>query len=379
MNINRHNCEEFFLLYVDNELSAAERKAVDMFVKENPDLLMELTLLQQTVLKTEDIVLDKKDWLYMEATPTALQEDLLLYADDELAAADKKLIESLLLTDKTAQAEWNILQQTKLQPETIVFEDKASLYRQETGKVIGIKWWRVAAAAVLLGFGLWGGVSVYNNSSKTVTGSEGIAKANSNSTGTETGTTANSSAAISPDQNTSATQTNIAGTAAETNPSKNIDNIKVQGDKLNNNTASKNNIAAQSPERQDNNLLSSEANQLKTGLQNINSTNSNQNTVASVLPSNNDIKRVSGNNTNVVETNTVNTSNNNNSKADQPVAIVQVSNREDNNSTYLNIDEKQKRTALGGLIRKAKRVVERTTNINTGEGVKIAGFEIALK
>jgi len=42
-------------------------------------------------------------------------------------------------------------------------------------------------------------------------------------------------------------------------------------------------------------------------------------------------------------------------------------------------DDKVKMSGLGGFLRKAKRVIERTTNINTGEGIKVAGFEIALK
>ena len=179
MNIGRHNYEEFFLLYVDNELSAADKKAVDVFVQENPDLQMELMLLQQTIVESDDVVLDKKDWLFMEEGISALQENLLLYADDELSLSDKKTVEALLATDKATRAEWNILQQTKLQPDTnIVFADKQSLYRTEGARVIGFKWWRVAAAAVLLGLGLWTGVAVYKNNAKEKATDKRIAAGN---------------------------------------------------------------------------------------------------------------------------------------------------------------------------------------------------------
>ena len=114
MNITRHNYETFFLLYVDKELSAAERKAVDVFVQENPDLQMELALLQDTVMTADDIVLDKKDWLYMEEDITALQENLLLYADEELNPSEKKTIEAILATDIAAQKEWTINNETSL-------------------------------------------------------------------------------------------------------------------------------------------------------------------------------------------------------------------------------------------------------------------------
>ena len=41
-------------------------------------------------------------------------------------------------------------------------------------------------------------------------------------------------------------------------------------------------------------------------------------------------------------------------------------------------EENVKRTKLGGFIRKVKRMVERNTNIKTDNGIKVAGFDIAL-
>src|SRR5258708_37145606 len=51
--ITRNNYEEFFLLYVDNELSAADRQIVERFVAENPDLKEEWDLLLQCRIKPD--------------------------------------------------------------------------------------------------------------------------------------------------------------------------------------------------------------------------------------------------------------------------------------------------------------------------------------
>ena len=51
--ITRYNYEEFFLLYVDNELSAADRPLVERFVDENPDLKEELEILLQCRIKPD--------------------------------------------------------------------------------------------------------------------------------------------------------------------------------------------------------------------------------------------------------------------------------------------------------------------------------------
>ncbi len=49
MNINRNNYEEYFLLYADNELSKAERKMVEIFVNENPEFKEEFCMLKLTI------------------------------------------------------------------------------------------------------------------------------------------------------------------------------------------------------------------------------------------------------------------------------------------------------------------------------------------
>ncbi len=389
MQINRHNYETIFLLYVDKELSAAERNAVELFVQENPDLQMELDLLQQTVCKAEGIVLDKKDWLYMEEEVTVLQENLLLFADDELTAVHRELVEALIASDDIAKTEWNILKQTKLQPDTsIVFEDKQSLYRKEGGRVVGFTWWRVAAAAVLLGFGLWSGLLLYKNYYTTTKLTIELAAGNEIKTEQVKSNFPANPVMVTPGTGEKHTPGQIASTTVQENKSiPGVENRKQSTPK--NSTGKtvdpKENLAVQN----NNNIKNPDNNLPKSYLENINRNESNETIVATVQPENNNSNKVSGNNMAEVKiktnANSINTISNRPGieKTDPPVAVIQAVNKTvdtQSNSRYIDIDEdKEKRTALGGFLRKAKRVLERTTNINTGEGIKVAGFEIALK
>jgi anti-sigma factor RsiW len=63
INIDRNNYEEYFLLYVDNELTPVQRLAVEEFINNHPDLKEELELLSSTVLDAEPIRLFDKDLL----------------------------------------------------------------------------------------------------------------------------------------------------------------------------------------------------------------------------------------------------------------------------------------------------------------------------
>lgn len=158
MLINRHNYEEYFILYMDNELSDADRRAVEAFVQKNPDLRDELDSLLQYKMEPDDSIRfsGKEDLLKINGetpiTHTNYQEWLLLCADNELSAAQESQVMDFIAANPAIQKEWEQIRQCRMQPDTaIVFAGKESLYRKEE-KVRPLlpRWWRIAAAAVLL-------------------------------------------------------------------------------------------------------------------------------------------------------------------------------------------------------------------------------------
>lgn len=157
MPINRHNYEEFLLMYVDNELNLHQRMELELFIEQNPDLAAELTALQEAVLMPEpQVTFTGKESLFKQengqVTPENCEEQFLLYIDNELDIAGKAQVESFLLQHPQQQAQFNLLQQTVLVPEPVVFANKQVLYRKEKERrVIPFAWTRLAVAAALLG------------------------------------------------------------------------------------------------------------------------------------------------------------------------------------------------------------------------------------
>ena len=163
MNINRNNYEEYFLLYADKELSEDEKSMVEMFVQQNPDLEEEFVTLQQSVVKPDNtITLEDKSSLFRNEfiNQDNYEEKFLLYADNELNLSEIAETEKFVLSNPSLQNDFILLQKVKYEPDTaIVFPDKGLLYKKEkNGKVIPFRW-KALAAAVLLGVGLWTGVT----------------------------------------------------------------------------------------------------------------------------------------------------------------------------------------------------------------------------
>jgi hypothetical protein len=171
MKIDRHNYEECFILYWDNELSLSQKQAVENFVKDNPDLQQEFSLLGDTRFAPDNnIQFEEKNFLLNSSSinVTNYEEQLLNYIDDELSNQEREDIERSAAKFPLVQKELLLLQKTKLQPEEVSFPHKSSLYRREEKvRIISMKWFRVAAAAAIIlvaGFTVLQLVNSNNNS-----------------------------------------------------------------------------------------------------------------------------------------------------------------------------------------------------------------------
>lgn len=159
MNINRNNYEQFFILYVDNELNAEERQAVEEFVAANPDLQTELDMFMEVVLQPEpEIIFTAKHTLLKNSSPVTeenFEEYFVLYGDDELTKEDKEFVEQFVYRNPQHQAAFELIQMARVTPDNgVVYANKEELYRYEKkgGAVIRMQWMRAAAAAVILLF-----------------------------------------------------------------------------------------------------------------------------------------------------------------------------------------------------------------------------------
>jgi anti-sigma factor RsiW len=159
MNINRNNYEQFFIMYVDNELSAEERMEVEAFVASNPDLEVELEMFREVVLQPEpQITFPGKEILFKNSNPVTeenYEEYFVLYGDDELNREQKEFVEQFVYRHPQFQADFELILKARVVADnSIVYPDKSELFRYERkgGAVVKMQWMRAVAAAVIFVF-----------------------------------------------------------------------------------------------------------------------------------------------------------------------------------------------------------------------------------
>ncbi len=138
MKIGLDNYEEFFLLYLDNELTAGDRAMVEVFLNDHPHLKAEFELLQQTILLPDEILMSDKSALLFNAGNTIhegnYEEWFLLYADKELTPAQQTSVEVFVLQNPALQSSFDAIMKTILVPEQMVCTFKGELYKKEKSR-----------------------------------------------------------------------------------------------------------------------------------------------------------------------------------------------------------------------------------------------------
>lgn len=368
MQINRNNYESFFLLYADGELRIDECKAVDNFISDNEDLRIELDMLKATVLPVEELVFSDKSFLYKETILNkVVLEELLLKIDDELPLQKLEKLNATIIEDENVKFEFELLQRTKLDnSEKIIFEDKQLLYKKERDKVIGFRWVKFAAAAMLIGFGIFSGIKLFNkneNLSPVEITKNKISRDNINTPDTINIAKQNS---IEPNK-ASFVNADIESAANLIDEIKIADKVVAQ--KQNNTTAKKANAINNRPT---NKLYPLHNNEEKIVKNNYSPTEN----IIIPYPS-----EVSISIAQIEQTKAVDILNNDILPLEETYTkAIDIVNIERSENKILFLDEEDvKKTKIGGFFRKIKRFVERTAKIKPGNSLQIAGFEIASK
>lgn len=377
MNINLNNYESIFLMYVDNELSIAERLFVERFIQEYPYLKEELAVLQEMVLPVEeDIVFDKNN-LYRFAAFGNLEVSMLLHLDEELDEKNKMLLLQQIESDNTAKESWDLLQKTKLDiTEHIIFPDKTTLYRSEGGKIIVGRFAKWAVAAALIAAGFYVGISFIKNQGKIP---QGISKNESkiithqqSSIAPEDNHTNNSVPDSLPLQKSVVVDNSLAENTKVEEAFKNVrTKVKEQKNEMGltknkNGIEQKQRLGGEQEVNQPLNALATNSEKINIRRSEFVDVNANITALANIQkpPIRKEILDV--------EIKPLQNS--------FAITTAMNNNEEINDNHILFMDEATvSQSKAGVFFKKLKRTVARTTNIKTGSSLKIAGFEFAVK
>ena len=233
------------------------------------------------------------------------------------------------------------------------------MYRKDDNKVIPFGWWKLAAAAIFIGFGVWG-MKWYANKP----GDEAPQVASST-----TAKPANTTKEVVAKKDVP--KDVIAATQVAA-PTENITPKKVE---IANQIKARRIIVPEEKLLVKSEKITKPSNNLPTPyFEKINNSKSNSNDVASVTLQTQKSNPSANNNKGADETNRQSSADNN----VYPAAFSETNS--DKQDQFAFSDDEPKKSRIGGLFRKAKRLLERNTKMKPGENnVKVANLEFAIQ
>jgi len=378
MDINQNNYESFFLLYVDNELSAAERLCVEAFIQEHPLLAAELEIFKAMVLPAEETRMADKNMLYRSAAMEQnMQEAMLLKLDNELSAEGSKELMGKIGNDESIRVGWELLKKTKLDAnDRISFPHKQSLYRREKpSAVVYGRFTRWAVAAALIAAGFFAGVAIVKNQYKGQTNMANVDGKKSSGKRMVTPKTDDTSVPVKQ-RNDLKEEVDFAA-----NPSIPVEApelAEVVSTKLKKNsghpqtpgTVDIAEVTQSKTKKESQGMRSNNQQFLAADNEKLNMKSPERQDVSTVLAS------VPARPKQAVEIIDRDLTAVGSSYARS--ALMEEPQQNDNHILFMD-EEEVARTKAGIFFKKLKRTVTRSTNIKTGNSIKIAGFEFAVK
>jgi hypothetical protein len=138
MDITLQNYQEYFVRYVDEELSSREADELEMFLQQHPRLRSELSAFKSTVLTADDeISFPRKELLKKGITLINYEDYFIRRIEGNISAEEEIEIKSFIADYPQLQGEYNVWMQTRLISDgAIIFPHKELLKKNEGGRVV---------------------------------------------------------------------------------------------------------------------------------------------------------------------------------------------------------------------------------------------------
>ncbi len=131
MNIDLKNYEEFFVRFIDDDLSKEERGEVHLFLQDHPELKTELAAFRSTIFSAdESLKFEGKELLKKGITVSNRDLFFLRCVENDLTEEEKKEMDGFLKEHPHFQHDLDLYQKTILVPDKkIRYSDKPGLKR----------------------------------------------------------------------------------------------------------------------------------------------------------------------------------------------------------------------------------------------------------
>lgn len=138
MNINRQNYESYLVDYVEGSLAPEWIPQMEEFLKQNPDLMDEMTLFAESKVKADATTFPDKQRLKQipleksEPASDYFQRYCVAYIEGWLTENEQAVFEASVKMNTAKERELNLFRQTILPEDSVVFDEKILLMPNES-------------------------------------------------------------------------------------------------------------------------------------------------------------------------------------------------------------------------------------------------------